>query len=97
MSDRLKQWLAGVPIGVREQTIQQYTGSTLPYILKRLYICPPDQLPTFKLRIALGLDKASNGQLDFRTMIDGTDEIDWDYLKRRLSRKKSLTESESAG
>ena len=87
MSQRMKEWLATIPVELRAKMIEMHTGSNLPYILKKTYTTPADQLPKFKARIAIGLDKASRGQLDFRDMIVGGRSIDWDYVRKEVSRR----------
>jgi hypothetical protein len=96
VSNKLKAFILSVPHEVRDAFIRQHTGSPLAYIAKRVYLTPPDELPTFKMKIAVGLDKASRGQLDFRQLIEGGNEIDWEFVKRRLnSKKERLTEKEA--
>lgn len=93
MSNKLKNFILSVPHEVREAFVRQHTGSPLAYIMKRVYLTPPDELPTFKMKIAVGLDKASRGQIDFRDLIDEGRTIDWEIVKRRLNSKKDrLTE-----
>lgn len=98
MSNALKNWIMSYPPEVREVLITKNTGTSLAYVLKRLYLHPdPETLPTFKAKIAVGLDKASRGQLDFRDMLEDSNEIDWNYVAKRLRQptaKKSLTEPE---
>lgn len=91
--DKLKSWLQSMPVEVRDHLVQHHTGSGIQYINKRIYTAEPGEMPKFKMKIAVGLDKASRGQVDFRTMIDGGEEIDWAYVKRRLARTKHLTDA----
>jgi hypothetical protein len=54
-------------------------------------------MPTFKAKIAIGLDKASRGKVDFREMLEDGDLIDWPYVRKRLNqmaKEGSLTEKE---
>jgi hypothetical protein len=90
MSKRMRDWLATIPPEVRDPLIRMHTGTNLAYVLKRVYTAPPDQLPTFKIRIAVGLDKASRGQLDFREMVAGGKDIDWDFVRKELDRRRSV-------
>lgn len=96
MSNALKDWLLSYPPEVREALITKNTGTSLAYVLKRVYLHPDDgTLPTFKAKIAIGLDKASRGQLDFKDMIEDADQIDWNWVAKRLRQpaaKKNLTE-----
>jgi hypothetical protein len=95
MSDKLKQWILSFPPEVRETLITKNTGTSMAYVLKRLYMHDnPDTLPTFKAKIAIGLDKASRGKLDFRDMLDGAAEIDWQYVKSALNKRGSWPPSE---
>jgi hypothetical protein len=94
---KLKGWLFSYPPEVREPLIRQHTGTSLPYLYKRLYLTPPDTMPTFKAKIAIGLDKASRGKVDFREMLEDGDLIDWPYVRKRLNqmaKEGSLTEKE---
>lgn len=88
VSDKLKNFILSIPHEVRDAFVRQHTGSPYAYLAKRMYLTPPDELPTFKMKIAVGLDKASRGALDFRDLIDDGSSIDWDYVKRRLNSKK---------
>jgi hypothetical protein len=94
---KLKDWLFAYPPEVREPLIQQHTGTSTAYLYKKIYVTPEDEMPTFKARIAIGLDKASRGAVDFRTMLEGGGEIDWVWVRRRLNqmaKEGRLTEKE---
>jgi hypothetical protein len=95
MSDKLKQWILSFPPEVRETLITKNTGTSMAYVLKRLYMHDnADTLPTFKAKIAIGLDKASRGKLDFRSMIEGAEQIDWNWVKSALNKRGSWPPSE---
>lgn len=83
----LEAWILGIPTGVREELIESNCGTTAGYVLKRLYTRDYTLAPTFKLKIAVGLDKASQGQVDFRDHVDGRDDIDWRYVHKVLGRR----------
>ncbi len=85
MSAKMRKWIGTIPTEVREQMVAMHTGASLAYILKRIYSTPLDQLPTFKMKIAVGLDKASRGKFDFRDLIADSDGVDWDYVRRSLN------------
>lgn len=86
-SASLKDWVLALVPSVRSELVGRFTGTSLNYILKRVWTPDHDLSPTFKLRIAVGLDKASQGQCDFRDMIDDSGEIDWDYVRRSLNKR----------
>jgi hypothetical protein len=71
----------------RDHLIRVNTGSSLNYISKRMYTTPPNDNCSFKLRVAVGLDKASRGVLDFRDLIAEGAEIDWAYVKLVLAKR----------
>lgn len=100
-NNRLRDFILSIPHEVRDVLLRQHTHTTLGYLYKRLYEHPDDAtLPTFKLKIALGLDKASRGKLDFRDMIEDADQIDWSYLRAALNRRgkaERLTKSSKEG
>ena len=85
MSKRMREWIGSIPTEVREQLVKLHTGSSRNYVLKRVYTAPLNKLPTFKMKIAVGLDKASRGKFDFRDLIAESDGIDWDYVRRALN------------
>jgi hypothetical protein len=95
MSHKLKQWLMSFPPEVRDVLITKNTGTSMAYVLKRLYLHEdPDTLPTFKAKIAIGLDKASRGKLDFRSMLEDGSEIDWAYVRSALNKRGVAPASE---
>jgi len=40
--------------------------------------------------LAVAVDKMSEGKLDFRTLINRTEDVDWDYVKRSLASRPSI-------
>lgn len=86
MSAKMKSWFMRLSASEREE-VAKAAGTSVPYLLKRMYTAPADRLPVFKTRIAVGLDRASGGSLDFRDMIGGGREIDWEYVCRKLGQK----------
>ena len=40
---------------------------------------------TLSFAMAIAIDKHSGGALDFRDLVARRDQIDWDYIKRRLN------------
>lgn len=91
----LESWMLSIPTCVRNELVDANCGTSAGYILKRLYTRDYALAPTFKLRIAIGLDKASNGAVDFRDFIECRDDIDWHYLARVLT-KRLKTEAAAA-
>lgn len=84
---QLIPWMLSIPTVVRNEIVQAHCDTSAGYILKRGYTHDYDLAPTFKLRIAVGLDKASNGELDFRDFIENRDDIDWHYIHRVLGKR----------
>lgn len=85
--ETLESWILSIPTTTREKLIESNCGTSSGYVLKRVYTRNYDLAPTFKLRIALGLDKASQGRIDFRDLIEGSEEIDWSYIHKMLGRR----------
>lgn len=85
--ETLERWILSIQTVVRNELVEAHCGTSAGYILKRLYTRDYDLAPTFKLRIALGLDKASQGQVDFRDFVEGRDDIDWRYLHKVLGQR----------
>lgn len=40
---------------------------------------------TVSLQLAIAIDKHSGGKLDFRDLVARRDQIDWEFVKRKLS------------
>lgn len=83
----LEDWILTIPTGTREELVESHCGTTAGYVLKRLYSRDYALAPTFKLKIAVGLDKASQGQVDFRDFLEARDDIDWSYLHKVLGQR----------
>ena len=45
---------------------------------------------TTSMPLAVSVDKMSNGSLDFRSLINRTEDIDWDYVKSALNQRPSI-------
>lgn len=84
---RLEDWMLSLPTTQRADLIQRYCGTTPGYALKCVYTRNYEIAPTFKLKIAVGLDKASQGQVDFRDHVADRDEIDWAYVHKVLGQR----------
>jgi hypothetical protein len=82
----LEQWLLAMPPDERKAVIVANTGTSLNYIQKRIWTRDYDVSPKFKLKIAVGLVKAAKGQLDLRDLTDEAEDVDWDFLRRTLTR-----------
>lgn len=85
--ETLERWILSLPTVVRNELVQANCDTSAGYVLKRLYTRDYDLAPTFKLKIALGLDKASQGKVDFRDFVEGRDDIDWAYLHKVLGKR----------
>lgn len=85
---KLKDWMLGVAPQLRSELIERYTGSSLNYVMKRVWTPDHTFSPAFKLKIAVGIDQASQGACDFRDLIDGSEEIDWEYVRHALNRRQ---------
>lgn len=83
----LGSWMLSVPPDFRDQLIRTHCGTSSGYILKRNYTYDYELAPRFKLKIAVGLDKASQGQVDFRDHIEDRDAIDWRYVHKVLGQR----------
>ena len=83
----LKDWLLSLSPSLRAALVPKFTGSSLNYVQKRIWTPDYEVSPVFKLKIAVGLDKASQGQCDFRDMVDEGDEIDWEYVRHELNKR----------
>jgi len=91
MSQKLRDWVLSMPLEARDHIIRVNTGSSLNYINKRMYTTPPGDNCSFKLRVAVGLDKASRGLLDFRDLIAEGADIDWNYVRQMLGKRGCYT------
>lgn len=83
----LEAWILGIPTVARDALIKSHCDTTAGYVLKRMYTRDYELAPTFKLKIAVGLDKASQGQVDFRDFVEHRDDIDWQYVHKVLGRR----------
>ena len=91
MSQKLRDWVLSTPLEARDHIIRVNTGSSLNYVCKRMYTTPPGDNCSFKLRVAVGLDKASRGVLDFRDLIAEGADIDWNYVRTAIVKRGAFT------
>lgn len=74
-----------MPVPERKR-IADESQLSLPYILKQVYT--RGRNPMFRFHNAVALDRASKGELPFFMFSEGTTEIDWDYVAKRLRQAK---------
>jgi hypothetical protein len=84
---KLTDWMLRMPTAQRTDLIEANCGTTCAYVQKVCYSYNYSVAPTFKLKIALGLDKASQGQIDFRDHVADRDAIDWKYMWKVLGKR----------
>lgn len=80
------EWMKTIPRDRRAATIKD-SGLSARYFEKRCFDHDFEFSPAFKFRAAVGIDKASAGQCDFRDMVDESDLIDWDYVRQMLNHR----------
>jgi len=61
-------------------------GCTGAYVTSIIY----KKHNTTSMALAIAVDKMSEGKLDFRTLINRTEDVDWDYVKRSLASRPSI-------
>ena len=84
---RLEDWMLKLPTSQRGDLIAANCDTSAGYVLKCCYTRNYEVAPTFKLKIAVGLDKASQGQVDFRDHVADRDDIDWHYVHKVLGQR----------
>jgi hypothetical protein len=82
----LIDWMRSMPRHQIDALLDE-AGTSHNYVAKRMYTYDYAYSPTFKFRIAVGIDKASRGQCDFRDMLEDTDHIDWEYVREALNHR----------
>ena len=87
MSQRMKNWFMSLPTRERAR-VAETVGTNVAYLNQMMYTTPADLMPHFQAKIAIGLDKASGGELDVRDMMQDGNEIDWEYVRKKLAAEK---------
>lgn len=64
------------------QRVAKDSKLSLPYILKQVYM--KKRNPVFRFHNAVALDRASKGELPFYQFAEGSQEVDWEYVAKRL-------------
>lgn len=82
----LNEYIHSIEPSQRVALLGEFCDTTPGYILKRVYT--PDDEISFKMKIAVGLDKLSGGKVDFRDILTDGDQIDWEYIRKELNRRR---------
>ncbi len=74
-------------LNVKEREILGHMGGTSgAYITSMIY----RKAETTSLAVAVAIDKHSKGKLDFRTLMNRSEDIDWDYIKASLNERNKI-------
>lgn len=76
----LIEYIKGLNLRERED-LGRLGGTTGAYITSMIY----RNASTTSLAVAVAVDKHSGGKLDFRDLVARRDQIDWEFVKRKLS------------
>lgn len=71
---------------IDRERLGHMAGCTGAYVTSRIY----KKHGTTAMALAVAVDKMSNGALDFRTLINRTEDVDWDYVKDALNQRPSI-------
>lgn len=89
----LIEYIKGLNLRERED-LGRLGGTTGAYITSMIY----RNASTTSLAVAVAMDKHSGGKLDFRTLMNRAEDVDWDYMKAALnSRNKIVFVTDTAG
>jgi len=76
------------------EALMKTAGVSRKYVQKQTYV--KDGSPVFRFNNALKLDKASKGKLSFLEHAEGIEDMDLDYLYRRLGEhRKAVREAKA--
>jgi hypothetical protein len=87
----LIDYIKGLNLKERE-VLGHMGGTTGAYITSMIY----RKAETTSLAVAVAIDKHSQGKLDFRTLMNRSEDIDWDYIKQALNTRNKVVFVESA-
>jgi len=80
----LKDYVRGLTQMDRER-LGHMAGYTGAYITNRIY-----KGSSVTMALAVAVDKMSNGAVDFRTLINKSDAVDWNYVKNALNQRPEI-------
>lgn len=81
----IRDFLKGLSQIDRER-LGHMAGCTGAYVTSIIY----KKHNTTSMALAVAIDKMSDGKLDFRTMINRTEDIDWDYVREALNSRPEI-------
>lgn len=81
----IRDFLKGLSQIDRER-LGHMAGCTGAYVTSIIY----KKHNTTSMALAVAIDKMSEGKLDFRTMINRTEDIDWDYVRNALDTRPEI-------
>jgi hypothetical protein len=87
----LIDYIKGLNLKERE-VLGHMGGTTGAYITSMIY----RKAETTSLAVAVAIDKHSQGKLDFRTLMNRSEDIDWDYIKQALNTRNKVVFVENA-
>lgn len=87
----LIEYIKGLNLKERE-VLGHMGGTTGAYITSMIY----RKAETTSLAVAVAIDKHSQGKLDFRTLMNRSEDIDWDYIKQALNTRNKVVFVENA-
>lgn len=87
----LIEYIKGLSTKERE-TLGHIGGTTGAYITSMIY----RKAETTSLAVAVAVDKHSGGKMDFRTLMNRAEDVDWDYIKSALNSRNKVVFVENA-
>ena len=83
----LKDWFQGLDRNFKWALLDVH-GVDPNFVAKKLFTYDYTINPTFNLKTAVSLDLASNGQVDFRDLVKGGNEVDWEFVRKLMTTRK---------
>lgn len=71
---------------IDRERLGHMAGCTGAYVTSIIY----KKHNTTSMALAIAIDKISEGKMDFRTLINRTEDVDWDYVKKALVERPTI-------
>lgn len=71
---------------IDRERLGHMAGCTGAYVTSIIY----KKHNTTSMALAIAVDKMSEGKLDFRTLINRTEDVDWDHVKHALATRPTI-------
>lgn len=82
---KMRDWLKSLP-QIQRERLAHAANCTGAYVTSIIY----KKFNTTSLPMAVEIDRMSAGQLDFRTLLLRTEDVDWAYVKKVLNERPEI-------